>query len=319
MSAGAVDASAGAAGVNSGAGAAAREVATIAVLGAGTMGRGIAQAAAMAGYATRCFEPVEAAREKAAEAVRRTLAKGVELGKTAAADADAAAARLAWTGDLAAAVAGADLVIEAVPEDVALKVDTFRRVAEHAPAHALFASNTSALSITEMAAATDRPERFAGMHFFNPVHLMRLIELVRGLDTSEETLAAMREVGRRMGKEVVLVAEAPGFVTTRINALIGNEAFRMLEQGVASAADIDQALKLGLNHPMGPFELVDLVGLDVRLAILEHLHATLGEAFRPNRLLVQHVRAGRLGRKTGRGVYRYDADGRRVEGGAGGG
>ena len=290
------------------------EITTVAVLGGGTMGRGIALAAAVAGYETRCFEPIEAAREKAAAAVERTLAKGVELGKMAAADAEAARGRLAWSGDLAAAVAGAGLVIEAVPEDVALKIDTFRRVAEHAPATALFASNTSALSITEMAAATDRPERFAGMHFFNPVHLMRLVELVRGLDTSEETLAAMSEVGRRMGKEMVLVSEAPGFVTTRINALIGNEAFRMLEQGVASAEDIDKALKLGLNHPMGPFELVDLVGLDVRMSILEHLHATLGEAFRPNRLLVQHVRAGRLGRKTGRGVYRYDADGKRVVG-----
>ncbi|HEX2165289.1 MAG TPA: 3-hydroxyacyl-CoA dehydrogenase NAD-binding domain-containing protein [Thermoanaerobaculia bacterium] len=290
------------------------EIATIAVLGGGTMGRGIAQAAAMAGYATRCFEPVDAAREKAEAAVRRTVAKGVELGKTAAADAEAALARLAWTGDLEAAVADADLVLEAVPEEIALKVDTFRRVARHAPPHALFASNTSALSITEMAAATDRPERFAGMHFFNPVHLMRLVELVRGLQSSEETLAAMAEVGRRMGKEVVLVAEAPGFVTTRVNALIGNEAFRMLEQGVASAEDIDKALKLGLNHPMGPFELVDLVGLDVRLSILEHLHATLGEAFRPNRLLVQHVRAGRLGRKTGRGVYRYDGEGKRTAG-----
>jgi 3-hydroxybutyryl-CoA dehydrogenase len=296
------------------AGAATPEIATVAVLGGGTMGRGIAQAAAMAGYATRCFEPAEAAREKAEAAVRRTVAKGVELGKTAADDAEAALARLGWTNDLAAAVDGADLVIEAIPEDVALKVETFRRVADHAPAHALFASNTSALSITEMAAATDRPERFAGMHFFNPVHLMRLIELVRGLDTADATVAAMTEVGRRMGKEVVQVAEAPGFVTTRINVLIGNEAFRMLEQGIASAEDIDKALKLGLNHPMGPFELADLVGLDVRLAILEHLHATLGEAFRPNRLLVQHVRAGRLGRKTGRGVYRYDADGKRIAG-----
>lgn len=295
--------------------AAGPEIRTVAVLGAGTMGRGIAQAAAMAGYETRCFEPVAAAREKADAAVRRTVEKGVELGKTAAEDAEAALARLAWSGDLAAAVAGAGLVVEAVPEDVALKVETFREVARHAPAEALFASNTSALSITEMAAATDRPERFAGMHFFNPVHLMRLIELVRGLDTSDETVAAMSEVGRRMGKEVVLVAEAPGFVTTRINALIGNEAFRMLEQGVASAEDIDRALKLGLNHPMGPFELVDLVGLDVRLAILEHLHATLGESFRPNRLLVQHVRAGRLGRKTSRGVYRYDPHGKRVSGG----
>jgi 3-hydroxybutyryl-CoA dehydrogenase len=298
--------------------ATASEIQVVAVLGAGTMGRGIAQAAAMAGFETRCYEPIEAAREKAEAAVRRTVAKGVELGKTAAGDAEAALARLAWTGDLAAAVAGAGLVVEAVPEDVALKIDTFREVSRHAPAEALFASNTSALSITEMAAASDRPERFAGMHFFNPVHLMRLVELVRGLDTSEATVAAMTEVGRRMGKEVVLVAEAPGFVTTRINALIGNEAFRMLEQGVASAADIDKALKLGLNHPMGPFELVDLVGLDVRLAILEHLHATLGEAFRPNRLLVQHVRAGRLGRKSGRGVYRYDAEGKRLDASSGG-
>jgi 3-hydroxybutyryl-CoA dehydrogenase len=288
-----------------------RDPREIAVLGAGTMGRGIAQAAAQAGYATRCFEPSDAAREKASAAVRGTLDKGVQLGKVAPADAEAALGRLTWSGDLAAAVEGADLVIEAAPEDMAVKIDTFRRVAEHAPADALFASNTSALSITEMAAASGRPDRFAGMHFFNPVHLMRLVELVSGLETSEATLETLRGVGRRMGKEVVLVAEAPGFVTTRINALIGNEAFRMLEQGVASAEDIDTALKLGLNHPMGPFELVDLVGLDVRLSILEHLHATLGEAFRPNRLLVQHVHAGRLGRKVGRGVYEYDGDGRR--------
>jgi 3-hydroxybutyryl-CoA dehydrogenase len=284
----------------------------IAVLGAGTMGRGIAQVAALAGFATRCFDPSQPARETAAAAVRRQLDKGVELGKVARADADAALGRLAWTGDLAVAVAGADVVIEAAPEDMAVKIALFREAAAHAPQDALFASNTSALSITEMATASGRPDRFAGMHFFNPVHLMRLVELVRGMETSEETLAMLRAVGERLGKEVVLVAEAPGFVTTRINALIGNEAFRMLEQGVASAEDIDTALKLGLNHPMGPFELVDLVGLDVRLAILEYLHATLGEAFRPNRLLVQHVRAGRLGRKVGRGVYEYDAGGRRV-------
>jgi 3-hydroxybutyryl-CoA dehydrogenase len=151
-----------------------------------------------------------------------------------------------------------------------------------------------------------------GMHFFNPVHVMKLIELLRGLETSDATLQAMREVGLRMGKEVVVVKEAPGFVTSRINALIGNEAFRMLQEGVASAEDIDKALKLGLNHPMGPFEMVDLVGLDVQLSILEFLHKSLGEAFRPNNLLVQYVRAGRLGRKVGRGVYEYDEDGKRV-------
>ncbi|MFL6289590.1 MAG: 3-hydroxyacyl-CoA dehydrogenase family protein, partial [Thermoanaerobaculia bacterium] len=177
---------------------------------------------------------------------------------------------------------------------------------------ALLASNTSALSITEMAAATGRADRFAGMHFFNPVHVMKLIELVRGLETSQETLDALREVGVRMGKEIVTVNESPGFVTSRINALIGNEAFRMLQEGVASAEDIDKALKLGLNHPMGPFEMVDLVGLDVRLSILEFLHRTLGEAYRPNNLLVQHVRAGRLGRKVGRGVYDYNENGDRI-------
>jgi 3-hydroxybutyryl-CoA dehydrogenase len=151
------------------------------------------------------------------------------------------------------------------------------------------------------------------MHFFNPVHVMRLLELVRGLETSAETLAALRAVGERMGKEVVEVADAPGFATSRINALIGNEAFRMLEQGVASAEDIDKAIKLGLNHPMGPFEMADLVGLDVRLSILEHLHATLGETFRPTNLMRQYVRAGRLGRKSGRGVYTYDIQGRRTD------
>lgn len=287
------------------------DIQTIAVLGAGTMGRGIAHVAALAGYETRCFDPQDGAREKADAATRRNLDKGVELGKVDRADADAAVERLSWHGELAAAVDGANLVIEAVPEDMALKVETFARVVEHAPEHALLASNTSALSVTEMAAASGRPERFAGMHFFNPVHIMKLLELVVGLETSEETLAALTAVGERMGKEVVRVREAPGFVTTRINALIGNEAFRMLEQGVASAEDIDRALKLGLNHPMGPFELVDLVGLDVRLSILEFLHSSLGEAYRPNNLLVQHVKAGRLGRKAGRGVYEYDEDGRR--------
>ena len=196
---------------------------------------------------------------------------------------------------------------------MALKVEAFQAAALHAPKHALFASNTSALSITEMAAASGRPDRFAGMHFFNPVHVMKLIELIRGLQTSQETIDALRAVGVRMGKEMVVVNEAPGFVTSRINALIGNEAFRMLQEGVASAEDIDKALKLGLNHPMGPFEMVDLVGLDVRLSILEFLHRTLGDTYRPNQILVQHVRAGRLGRKVGRGVYEYDESGARVK------
>lgn len=291
-----------------------REIETIAVLGSGTMGRGIAHVAALAGYDTHLFDVSREALEAARAGIHKNLDKGVDLGKVEAEAAAGAKQRLQLHHDPEAAVRNAELVIEAVPESMELKVETFRRVAAAAPADALFASNTSALSITEMAAASRRPERFAGMHFFNPVHLMKLVELVRGLETSEETLRVMARVAERMGKTVVTVREAPGFVTSRINALIGNEAFRMLEQGVASAEDIDTALKLGLNHPMGPFEMVDLVGLDVRLSILEFLHESLGEAFRPNNLLIQHVRAGRLGRKSGRGVYEYDDDGRRKRG-----
>jgi len=289
-----------------------QEIKTIAVLGTGTMGRGIAHVSALAGYVTHLFDTSAAALQKAEATIHRNLAKGVEIGKVAAEAAEAARQRLHLHESLTDAVAEADLVIEAVPEDMALKIRIFSEVAGACPPHALFASNTSALSITEMAAASDRPERFAGMHFFNPVHVMKLLELVRGLQSAEETLQTMREVGVRMGKEVVLVKEAPGFVTSRINALIGNEAFRMLQEGVASAEDIDKALKLGLNHPMGPFEMVDLVGLDVRLSILEYLHKSLGEAFRPNLLLIQHVRAGRLGRKTGRGVYTYNENGEKI-------
>ncbi len=291
-----------------------RDIRTIAVLGAGTMGQGIAHVAAAAGYHTLLYDLDEAILGRAVERIGKHLDKGVELGKVEAKVAQHAKQILAPTLELVDAVAEADLVIEAAPESIELKVDLFRRVVAACPPWTLLASNTSGLSITEMAAATDRPERFAGMHFFNPVHLMKLLELVRGLGTVEETLAAMREVGERMGKEVVLVNESPGFVTSRINALIGNEAFRMLEAGVASAPDIDKALKLGLNHPMGPFELVDLVGLDVRLSILRHLHRTLGETYRPSPLLERYVQAGRLGRKGGRGVYAYDAEGRRVEG-----
>jgi 3-hydroxybutyryl-CoA dehydrogenase len=293
----------------------AREIERIAVLGAGTMGRGIAHVAAFAGFETQLYDVEPAALARAEEAIHKNLDKGVALGKVDATAALGAKERLALDTDLAAAVEEADLVIEAAPESMAVKVELFRTVAFHARHDALFATNTSALSVTEMAAASGRPERFAGMHFFNPVHLMKLLELVRGLESSHETIAVLSAVGERMGKEVVVVADSPGFATSRINALIGNEAFRMLEQGVASAADIDRAVKLGLNHPMGPFEMADLVGLDVRLAILEHLHATLGETFRPSNLMRQYVRAGRVGKKAGRGVYEYDEQGQRIPGG----
>lgn len=285
------------------------EIQNVTVLGAGTMGSGIAHAAALGGFSANLYDVDEEQLGKAEQRIHRNLDKGVKLGKVDADKAEAAKTRLHLNADLAAAVGEADLVIEAAPESMALKLELFEKVVRDAPAEALLASNTSGLSITEMAAATGRPDRFAGMHFFNPVHIMRLLELVRGLETSDETVAALRAVGERIGKEVVVVRDVPGFATSRINALIGNEAFRMLEQGVASPEDIDKALKLGLNHPMGPFEMVDLVGLDVRLAILEHLHATLGETFRPTNLMRQYVKAGRLGRKTGRGVYTYDEPG----------
>ncbi|MEM7051961.1 MAG: 3-hydroxyacyl-CoA dehydrogenase NAD-binding domain-containing protein [Acidobacteriota bacterium] len=284
---------------------------TITVLGAGTMGLGIAHVSALAGYSTQLFDVDAEALERARRRIERNLDKGVQLGKVAADDASAARQRLHTGSDLAAAVGDSDLVIEAVPESMSLKVELFTECHRLAPPAATFASNTSGLSITEMATASGRPQRFAGMHFFNPVHLMRLIELVRGLETSEATLDLLQAVSERMGKTVVRVNEAPGFVTSRINALIGNEAFRMLQEGVASAEDIDTALKLGLNHPMGPFEMVDLVGLDVRFSILQHLHRTLGETYRPNILIEQYVKAGRLGRKVGKGVYEYDEDGRR--------
>jgi len=285
---------------------------TIAVLGGGTMGRGIAHVSALAGYRTHLSDVRDDVLESARRSIEKNLDKGIALGKVEADDAEAALERLSLHSELEAAVGDADLVIEAVPEDIALKAELFARVEEAAPSHAIFATNTSALSVTEIAAATGRADRFAGMHFFNPVHIMRLVELVKGLETSEETLRTLTTVAGAMGKKVVTVNESPGFVTSRVNALIGNEAFRMLQQGVASAEDIDTALKLGLNHPMGPFEMVDLVGLDVRLSILQYLHETLGEAYRPNQLLVQYVRAGRLGKKVGRGVYEYDSDGRRI-------
>jgi len=280
-------------------------VRTIAVLGAGIMGRGIAYVAALGGYRTLLQDPSREALDKGLADVTVILEKGVSAGKVTDHDMVAARERLRGAGSLAEAAREADLVIEAAPEDMRIKLEIFRELDRICPPHAILATNTSSMSVTEMAGATKRPAQVVGMHFFNPVHRMRLLEIVRALETSDATLAVAREVGVAMGKECVEVRESPGFVTSRINAMIGNEAFYMLQEGVASARDIDQALKLGLNHPMGPFELVDLVGLDTRLNILRFLHRTLGEKFRPCPLLEQYVAAGRLGRKSGRGVYDY--------------
>jgi 3-hydroxybutyryl-CoA dehydrogenase len=278
---------------------------TIAVIGAGTMGRGIAYSSALGGYHTILEDISREMLDQGLAWIRQAFDEDIARGKVTPGQGDAALARVTTARSVEDACREADLTIEAVPEDMELKIEIFTLLDKFAKPGAIFASNTSSLSITELAAGMFHVKHFVGMHFSNPVPKMKLLEIVRGLETSDEVVETCREVGRRMGKEVVVLRDSPGFVTSRINALIGNEAFAMLEAGIATAEDIDKAVKLGLNHPMGPFELVDLVGLDVRLSILEYLHQTLGEKYRPNTLLRQYVKAGRLGRKSGRGVYDY--------------
>src|SRR5436305_14593475 len=278
---------------------------TVSVIGAGIMGRGIAHVAALGGYRTILEDLVPAALREAESEIKANLDKAVKLNKVSSADANATLSRLEYAGSVEEAAREADLVIEAVTEEMDSKIEIFTLLDKICRPRPILASNTSSLSITEIASVTFRASKCVGMHFFNPVHKMNLIEVVRAVETDDETIAAVSAVGRRMGKEVVVIKESPGFITSRINVMIGNEAFYMLQEGIASAADIDKALKLGLNHPMGPFELVDLVGLDTRLHILEYLHRTLGEKYRPAPLLAQYVKEGRLGRKSGRGVYEY--------------
>jgi 3-hydroxybutyryl-CoA dehydrogenase len=284
------------------------EIKTVGVIGAGTMGRGIAYAAAFGGYRTVLEDVSPEMLKQGSDYISQALEEGVARGKVTADQKTKALANLTTARSVEDLCREADLLIEAVPEEMEVKLEIFTIFDKFAKPDAIMASNTSSLSITEMASITFRAENCIGMHFFNPVPKMKLLEIVRALETSEATLQACVEVGRRMGKEVVVIRESPGFVTSRINAMIGNEAFYMLQEGIASAEDIDKALKLGLNHPMGPFELVDLVGLDVRLSILEYLHKTLGEKYRPCPLLSQYVKAGRTGRKSGRGVYEYGDD-----------
>lgn len=277
----------------------------VTIVGTGAMGSGIAYASAIAGFDTVINDISNEFLDRALRTITGFLDAGVERGKIQAEGKKAALGRLKLEQDLTAAVEGAGLVIEAVPEDIALKCKIFGRLDKSTSAETVLATNSSSLSITEIAAATNDPSRVVGMHFFNPVPKMKLVEIVRGLETGEKAFKVVEDVAHKMGKETVDIRESPGFVTSRVNALIGNEAFYMLEEGVASAEDIDKALKLGLNHPMGPFEMVDLVGLDVRLGVLSYLHERLGEKYRPAPLLVQYVKAGRLGRKVGRGVYEY--------------
>ncbi len=278
---------------------------TITVLGAGIMGRGIAHVSCFGGFKTVFYDISEEMLESASAGIQKNYDKAVEKNILTDEQAKEAVSKLVLKQDLQEAVSEADFVIEAVPEKIELKVELYNQLDKMCKPETVFASNTSSFSITEMAAATERPQQFIGMHFFNPVHIMKLVEIVKGLDTSEKTIATTQAVGEKMGKETVTIKESPGFITSRINAMIGNEAFYMLQEGIATAEEIDKGLKLGLNHPMGPFEMVDLVGLDTRLSILKFLHQTLGEKYRPCPLLEQYVRAGRLGRKTGKGVYDY--------------
>ena len=277
----------------------------IAVIGSGTMGKSIAYTAAISGFQVTLQDISEAALEKAQSYIATLLQQQQRKGFISTEQQDQAFRNLTYTTSLEKAAATADLVIEAVLELMELKLDIFQKLDQFAPKQAILATNTSTMSPTEIGAATKRPEQVIAMHFFNPVHRMKLIEIIRGLDTSDETVAMIKKVSEQLGKESVEVNEFPGFVTSRMNCLIGNEAMNMLMEGVASAEDIDKALKLGLNHPMGPLELADLIGLDSRLRNMEYLYHSLGEKYRPSPLLVKYVKAGRLGRKSGRGFYNY--------------
>jgi 3-hydroxybutyryl-CoA dehydrogenase len=278
----------------------------VAVVGAGTMGHGIAQVAAQAGYEVRLTDARPETLPAALGRIRRNLDGAVERGKATAADAASTLARVSAAPALEDAVAGADLVIEAVVEDLAVKRALFGRLAALAPPGAVLATNTSSLSIGRIADAVPHRERVLGMHFFNPVHVVRLVELVVHDATDASVLSAVRQAAERMGKDPIVVRDSPGFASSRLGVLLGLEAMRMVEDGVASAADIDKAMELGYGHPMGPLRVSDLVGLDVRLAIAEYLHGELGgERFRPPDVLRRKVAAAELGKKTGRGFYEW--------------
>lgn len=284
------------------------DIQTVAVLGAGTMGHGIAQVAAMAGYTTHLYDLDEAVVAAGRAKIETNLDKGVARGKVCEKIREQALEILSTTTDLKTAVGDADLVIEAVPEVMELKKALVGEVCELAPDHVIFGTNTSSLSVTEIAAAAPRPGQVAGTHFFNPPHILKLLELVQAEQTSDETLASLRVVGEKMERSIVVVQDSAGFATSRLGLALGLEAIRMVEQGVASAQEIDKAMKLGYRHPMGPLELTDLVGLDVRLKIAEYLHRELGgEQFRPPQLLRKMVRAGKLGKKSGQGFYDWES------------
>ncbi|TMA29969.1 MAG: 3-hydroxyacyl-CoA dehydrogenase family protein [Deltaproteobacteria bacterium] len=278
------------------------DVQRVAVIGAGVMGTGIAQVAARAGYRVELFDVIPGAAQKSLERIADSLGRAVEKGRCTAAEREEALRKLSAAAEMPAQ---ADLIIEAAPENLELKKELFARLSKAARADAILASNTSSLPITAIASAAAHPERVIGLHFFNPVPAMKLLEIVQGERTHPLVVTAARAVGARMGKEVVVVRDAPGFATSRLGIALAMEAIRMLEEGVATAEEIDRAIELGYGHPMGPLKLTDQVGLDVRLAIAEHLLSELGERFRPPQLLRRMVRAGKLGKKSGEGFYKY--------------
>jgi 3-hydroxybutyryl-CoA dehydrogenase len=279
---------------------------SIAVIGAGTMGHGIAQVAAASGYRVILRDVDRESLARGVQAIERDLEKGIKLAKLTEDDRDQTLQRIRGTTRLEDA-AQADLIVEAAPEQLQLKQEILRELESLTAGSFIFATNTSSLSITEIAKASQDPGRVVGMHFFNPVHLMRLVEIVVGKETAEKTVNAVRQVGRRMRKETIVVKDVPGFASSRLGLALGLEAMRMFEQGVASAPDIDKAMELGYNHPMGPLRLTDLVGLDVRLNIAEYLHRELGsETFRPPQILRRLVDEGKLGKKTGQGFYAWN-------------
>ncbi|MCM3246040.1 3-hydroxyacyl-CoA dehydrogenase [Cytobacillus oceanisediminis] len=279
----------------------------IVVIGSGVMGRGIAYVSAIGGFYTTLVDISREQLTRAEREIDSIFEKGLARNKITAADMEAGKNCLTYSVSLAQHVSAADLVIEAVPEVMDIKKNIFEVIDQHAPEHCCFATNTSTMSPTEIGSFTKRPDKVIAMHFFNPVQKMPLVEIIKGLETSEETAQSIKRAAEQMGKETVVINEFPGFVTSRISALVGNEAFYMLQEGLGTPEEIDKAIKLGLNYPMGPFELGDLVGLDTRLNNLKYLHSKLGEKYRPAPLLEQYVKAGRLGRKSGRGVFDYTA------------
>ncbi len=282
------------------------DIKKIAVIGAGTMGAGIAQACAAAGFHVTMRDIEQRFVDGGFRRIKEPLQKRVEKGKMAQAEVDAILAKIRGVVPLKEAVSGAQIVIEAVFEKMDVKRELYAELEKLCPSEVVFASNTSSLSITEMANATKRADRVVGMHFFNPAPVMKLVEVIRGSETSDDTVRLITDLCTRLGKEAVEVRESPGFVVNRLLVPMMNEAFNLLQEGVATAEDIDKAMKLGTNMPMGPLELADYTGLDVGLDVMEVLHRETGDPkFRPSPLLRKYVRAGRLGRKTGRGVYDY--------------